>query len=70
MIIITLTLILSIIACVFSIINFVMNLITRKKMRKEPALIEKLTLEHQIKRIGHLRKKIMKKRKKDAKKAQ
>ena len=70
MIIITLTLILSIIACVFSIINFVMNLITRKKMRKEPTLIEKLTLEHQIKRIGHLRKKIMKKRKNDAKKAQ
>ena len=70
MIIITLTLILSIIACVFSIINFVMNLITRKKMRKEPTLIEKMTLEHQIKRIGHLRKKIMKKRKKDAKKAQ
>ncbi len=70
MIIITLTLILSIIACVFSIINFVMNLITRKKMRKEPTLIEKLTLEHQIKHIGRLRKKIMKKRKNDAKKAQ
>lgn len=59
MIITILTLLLSIVACIFSVINFIMNKITRKKINHEPTLIEKLTFEHQVKHIGRLRKKIM-----------